>query len=350
MKDSLNANEIEINDLKTEQGNLRQCMNGINEKNKKMHTEIQKLKEMNERLIDRQEQLEDYSRRDNLKINGYVNGEENCERYIRRIMKHHLGLDDADSIPIARCHTLRHDSSIVIIRFELYKDRMRVWNSKKKLKHTKLVMREDFCPATEMKRQILFPYMIAARSHDKKAVLHRNKLIIDGQVYTTVNLPPYLPECQIETESHIFFHGRNSVFSNFYLSDTTVGNVKYNCNEQYFQAEFAKFHDNAEALNVIMKSKDPVEQKRATKHIKASPEWTNQAKAVMVAGVQAKFQDTDLADILKNTGNAQLVECNKYDTFWGNGLSLRNPNNDDPNKWTGSNELGKILTALRSTL
>ncbi len=45
-----------------------------------------------------------------------------------------------------------------------------------------------------------------------------------------------------------------------------------------------------------------------------------------------------------------LVEANPRDWNWGNGLSLDDARNHNPNAWRGANLLGRILTHLRGEL
>ena len=57
----------------------------------------------------------------------------------------------------------------------------------------------------------------------------------------------------------------------------------------------------------------------------------------------AKFsQNADLQQLLLNTGDAILAECAVKDLIWGIGLSMKDSNRFDMNKWHGENLLGKV--------
>ena len=45
-----------------------------------------------------------------------------------------------------------------------------------------------------------------------------------------------------------------------------------------------------------------------------------------------------------------FIECNKYDPFWGNGLSIHNVHAEERSKWKGENALGNILVCVREGL
>ena len=65
----------------------------------------------------------------------------------------------------------------------------------------------------------------------------------------------------------------------------------------------------------------------------------------------AKFsQNADLKQLLLNTGDAILAECAVKDLIWGIGLSMKDPNRFDMNKWREENLLGKVLMKVREIL
>jgi ribA/ribD-fused uncharacterized protein len=72
----------------------------------------------------------------------------------------------------------------------------------------------------------------------------------------------------------------------------------------------------------------------------------------MFTAVYAKFsQNEHMKDFLIRTGDCELIEANRYDDFWGVGLSLRDVDNlKDHEQWKGLNKLGKILTQVREAL
>lgn len=65
----------------------------------------------------------------------------------------------------------------------------------------------------------------------------------------------------------------------------------------------------------------------------------------------AKFSQNDvLKKILLNTDNDILAECAVHDKIWGIGLSMKDVNRWDMEKWRGENLLGFALTLVREEL
>ncbi len=73
---------------------------------------------------------------------------------------------------------------------------------------------------------------------------------------------------------------------------------------------------------------------------------------MMETGVHAKFtQNQDLKDQLIDTSTRQLQECNKFDSFWGIGLSLMEASNRDHySVMKGTNVMGRILESVRDRI
>ena len=65
----------------------------------------------------------------------------------------------------------------------------------------------------------------------------------------------------------------------------------------------------------------------------------------------AKFtQNEELAKFLKNTGDKDIGKANKFDQFWGTGVSLWDNEAGKKGTWKGDNHLGKLLMDVRSSL
>ena len=53
---------------------------------------------------------------------------------------------------------------------------------------------------------------------------------------------------------------------------------------------------------------------------------------------------------MKDTGKALLAECAVKDRIWGIGLSMRDPDRLDREKWQGQNLLGYAIMMVRERL
>jgi hypothetical protein len=61
-------------------------------------------------------------------------------------------------------------------------------------------------------------------------------------------------------------------------------------------------------------------------------------------------RNEDLKKRLLNTGNDILAECAVQDKIWGIGLSMKDVNRWDMEKWRGENLLGFALMLVREEL
>ena len=68
----------------------------------------------------------------------------------------------------------------------------------------------------------------------------------------------------------------------------------------------------------------------------------------MKVRLQANFgQNPKLAETLKVTGNKLLIECNRHDNFWGNGVGLAQK---EARTGKGLNRLGQLLMEVRDSM
>ena len=157
----------------------------------------------------------------------------------------------------------------------------------------------------------------------------------------------------IRNYENMLFYGGDSVFSNFYQCSFELDGQVYNSVEQYFQNHLAERCGDETTKELIMKTTNSIDQHLLGKKIRVDPTYWNHdtAKQVMKTGSKAKFQqDEVLKKQLLSTGSKMLVECNKYDRFWGVGLSLNDDSALNKTQWKGENQLGNILIKVRENL
>ena len=93
---------------------------------------------------------------------------------------------------------------------------------------------------------------------------------------------------------------------------------------------------------------DPAEMKAITKPLEKSFWPEDLQYNAMKEALLAKFQQNDrLRFLLKDTGDRKMIECNKYDTYWGNGRSIFHK---EARYGNGQNKLGELLEEVRSLL
>jgi ribA/ribD-fused uncharacterized protein len=134
---------------------------------------------------------------------------------------------------------------------------------------------------------------------------------------------------------------------------TIKGEIDYSSAEKAYQAYKAEKFGDMEKLDAILNTSDPVAIKRMANNINGyeEQEWAAIKVSIMTQVLQEKFgQNEILAQKLMATGNAILMEANKWDNFWGIGLPLNDEACGDQNLWKGSNIMGKLLMELRDIL
>ena len=145
----------------------------------------------------------------------------------------------------------------------------------------------------------------------------------------------------------------NGPFSQWTYSPFVIGDISYNCCEQYMMAQKALVFLDEENYKKIMLSDSPKEQKALGRIVKNfdKVKWDSVCKQIVYEGNYAKFtQNEDLLKVLLATKGTELVEASPYDKIWGIGLAESDSRVHDKKKWLGTNWLGEILTTLREDL
>lgn len=79
--------------------------------------------------------------------------------------------------------------------------------------------------------------------------------------------------------------------------------------------------------------------------------WAENRFQIMIDGLYEKFsQDESLKRILLSTGYSLLADSAARDSIWGTGMGAGNANAKNPDKWKGTNLLGKALMRVRKRL
>ena len=321
----------------------------------------------NDNLREKLLSLEVYVRRENLRFSGLVEDQNEspggCRKKVCDFFKNKLKIANAEKIEFQRCHRvgIRKDNKHrdIIVRFVRYGDRQTVWRQKTKLKGSQVVIKEDLPQEIETRKARLFPIYKAAIKQGMKALLVADKLFIENKRYMVDSLdtlPVSLQPknlCHKQGNNMILFYGRDSIMSNFYSCNFTLDGKQYSSSEKYYQYQRACQAGNMDIAEKIMDTDDPAEQHHLGNRLKMDNiQWRNTAgKEIMETALMAKFgQNLKLKDAFLNTGNNMIVECNKYDKFWSNGLSLHDPNGLDRKSWKGENNLGNLLIFVRENL
>ena len=142
-------------------------------------------------------------------------------------------------------------------------------------------------------------------------------------------------------------------FSQWHRSPFTLDGQIYVTAEQYMMAEKARLFSDSEALQRILATSEPRQQKALGRRVRGfeADRWQAVARNIVFRGNRAKFTThRDLLALLLETDGTTLVEASPFDMIWGIGLAVDDPAAGDRSAWRGMNWLGETLTRLRDTL
>ena len=138
--------------------------------------------------------------------------------------------------------------------------------------------------------------------------------------------------------NEIRFFGYMHPFSNFYKSNFRIDDVIYPTVEHYYQCK--KTNDLDEEFYIMM-ADTPLKAKRLGRYVEyLKHDWSVKKNVYMYKGIKAKFsQNEEMKNILLRTVDKELIEDNKFDSYWGCGKDGK-----------GRNMMGKILMKVRREL
>lgn len=154
----------------------------------------------------------------------------------------------------------------------------------------------------------------------------------------------------------ICFHNpeeENGYLSNWYLSEFKLDGVNFTSMEQYMMYKKAVCFEDDDIAKEILKTANVAVIKSLGRQVKNYKEsyWNGIRQLIVYEGLMEKFtQNEELKIRLKETGNNILAECAVKDRIWGIGLSMKDSNRLDPEKWRGQNLLGYTLMVVRDRL
>lgn len=145
-------------------------------------------------------------------------------------------------------------------------------------------------------------------------------------------------------------HGEFRAFSNDAEYPIEIEGVSYPTVEHYYQAMKAREFGDTESEKRILEARTPKAAKaigrKVTNFMKEV--WDEKRREIMLRAVKAKFvQHPELQKKLIETGKRQIGKADPRNTFWGIGTGVASEKSNDPSKWRGQNQLGKMLMAFR---
>ena len=128
-------------------------------------------------------------------------------------------------------------------------------------------------------------------------------------------------------------------FSNFAPFALELDGEHWPTSEHYYQAQ--KFTDPGLQARIRTAKKPIIAKKLAEKHRgKIRPDWDAVKDEIMYRVVRCKFEShRELRELLRATGDEDIVEAAPTDYYWGVG-----------SEGTGQNKLGRIIERIRHEL
>jgi hypothetical protein len=145
----------------------------------------------------------------------------------------------------------------------------------------------------------------------------------------------------------------NGYLSNWYLSEFKIDSIKFSSMEQYMMYKKAIVFNDNKIAKEILETTDVSKIKALGRQVSNYNDtyWNGVRQIIIYKGLLEKFsQNKDLKKRLLNTGNDILAECAVQDKIWGIGLSIKDVNRWDMEKWRGQNLLGFALMMVREDL
>ena len=138
------------------------------------------------------------------------------------------------------------------------------------------------------------------------------------------------------------FKGEFGFLSNMFIAPFLIDGVRYSSVENYYQSN--KCYNEVD--RVRLRECSPYYAKKEVRMVLLFDNWVEMREHFMARGIFAKFsQNRNLNKLLKNTGDAKLVELNYWhDNFWGDCTCKKCRN------VKGMNKLGRMLMDVRLSI
>ena len=360
LKDSLEQQTLELQNMKLENNELKKrCTNMENEQ---------------DQLKRRISILEDMKLEGNVIFHGVPESQWESEPDLKEKiyvnMSKTITGEESDTVKLEKVKTFKIATATrlgpksenrirpVRVKYENTDAASTLLSNKKKLP-TGIYVDKEYSTETTKNRRILRPYFNAAKKSSeyfKKCRMDGDVLILKSKRYTVNNLHE-LPEqlngfhasSRSDTDTFAFF-GEANPLSNFHPSNFEVNDQRYINGEQYIQSEKANYFKDDEMRRKILDATSGSECKRLAREIKnyRHEEWKRVAREICEPGLEAKYvQNTNLKNLLCSTGDKLIVEASR-DKVWGTGVPLNHTDVLHRNKWSGNGILSDILMYIRS--
>ena len=364
LKHDLRQSELQYDEIRKEVADLKlqsEKLNNLEQKvqsysfslNEAQAVQLRSLRLYNEKLEDRLDNLDNYSRRENLILDGVQEtAQENCFNVVSNLMMR-LGLPP---FKIQRCHRLggphANKPRPLITRFAFYQDKITLMSYQKQLRQNNIYLRDDLSPSCSRKQAVLRPVVRFLQSYDNRVRMVQDSIIFRGKRYNFQSVVGGKIPIDISQVSQkfvngmTFFAGEVSPLSNLHPCDLMIDLIPWRSVEHYYQYHKCMEHGASDLAAEIYCASTPRDAMVLGSKVKASHEWTtNKGVGFIKTAVLEKFNQPHLKSAILNT-RGLIVEATKHSIF-GVGLPFTSTSLQDQSAWQGSNLMGQILTECR---
>lgn len=145
----------------------------------------------------------------------------------------------------------------------------------------------------------------------------------------------------------------NGYLSNWYPSDFEWNGCRFSSMEQYMMYQKAVLFEDHAAAKAILATSNVGKIKALGRAVQNYDDtlWNGVRQIIVYEGLLEKFrQNPRLKERLLATQHHILAECAVTDRIWGIGLSMKDDDRFDMDKWQGQNLLGFTLMRVRERL
>ena len=197
---------------------------------------------------------------------------ENCETKLKDIFLNNMDIQSCKDIKFTKVFRVGRKTPDktrpIRARFHFMPDLDSVFTSRKRLQQsTKIRVSKVYPPEVETNRKKMFPAVNAAFNHRNslpkseqgRYIVHfvEDRLYINNKMFNVHNLDELPLKIQAqnnhttETDTHVYYWTKNSVFSNHYKSPFTLDGKVYNCVEQYAMEQKALLFNDRDTAKIV---------------------------------------------------------------------------------------------------
>ena len=135
------------------------------------------------------------------------------------------------------------------------------------------------------------------------------------------------------------------------MSEFTVNGITFSSMEQYMMYQKAVCFKDEEIAEKILATTDVAVIKALGRQVKGYNDgyWNGVRQLLVYEGLKEKFtRNENLKKLLLDTEDSILAEGAVNDRIWGIGLSMKDSNRLESEKWRGQNLLGYAMMMVRN--